>query len=389
MGRVINNDEEDEILFEHHSYSEGSATFDCLLDDTEKDNEDYDETSVGLNEFGPQPAPVETTAVAGAESKSSPRDSRRSSIASRSSLSLASSKQSSQRPQQKLSSPSSVSSKKLQAQQLQKHRPHHHVGDMGKVVESGLLVPSSAEPTTATPKGKAPSAAFLKRKSAFTGEDLLSQEAESFVEFLEETGASDISRIEVLDNSSDGMATTASQDRFLSAVSAANMDAEEEDDDDFPSLSTTNDSKINRDVLVSIVDRSSGTKSPFLRPISALSALTTSIRSTSQTSRSSALASKSLSYDTTVSHTSTHHTSDDFYHSAKAPISHSPYCGGIVFSSAEDDDYTSDHSEDYSSAYSKKTKGKSALEEIQLDVLDAVQELARSASSNMMKFLQN
>jgi hypothetical protein len=33
---------------------------------------------------------------------------------------------------------------------------------------------------------KTPSSAFLKRKSAFTGEDLLSQEAESFAEFLEE-----------------------------------------------------------------------------------------------------------------------------------------------------------------------------------------------------------
>jgi hypothetical protein len=38
----------------------------------------------------------------------------------------------------------------------------------------------------------APSSAFLKRKSAFTGEDLLSQEAESFAEFLEDGQSSPI-----------------------------------------------------------------------------------------------------------------------------------------------------------------------------------------------------
>jgi hypothetical protein len=286
-------------------------------------------------------------------------------------------KQQSQRQQhhgqqgQESTSPSSVASKK----NMQTLAPK----DTGTVQDSGLLIPASAElANVLTPSQKSPSTAFLKRKSVFTGEDLLSQEAESFAEFLEENaGGTDISRIE-LESSQDGIDTNTSQERFLSAMRAADMD-----DDGFPSFSTTSDSKLNRDVFVSVADRRLGNKSPYQRPMSALSGVTTSIRSVSQTS--TPFVSKSNSYDTSSWQSRASTTGDDKMFSP----SRDPYCGGMVFSTAEDDDFTSDRSEDYSSVYSKKNKNKSTLEELQLDVLGAVQELARSASSNMMKFLQN
>jgi len=180
------------------------------------------------------------------------------------------------------------------------------------------------------------------------------------------------------------------QDRFLSAISATSMD-----DDGFPT--GTNDSARGSDIFVSIIDRISVKSPSTLRPTSSQSGITLSSAIYSSKSRSYDTASNSLTSHTAESNTL--HTDGSFpsYSPSYTPSVHGPaphhqYCGGIVFTETDeygDDGFTSD---DYSSAYSKSFRGakqKSALEEIQLDVLDAVQELARSASTNMMKFLHN
>lgn len=358
------DDEEEDILFEHHSFSESLPSSFDFPDD--KDGED--ESSLGLNEFGPQPLPSRKGGSAGKTNSAS--RSRKTSCTSN-------------------STSSAESSKKLQQQQAQ--------CDGTGVEDSALLAPSSTEPSVqwSNRHRKPHSTAFIKRKIAFTGDDVLSQEADQFAEFLEESGQADISQIDL----NGSLEEHSSHERFLSAISATSMD-----DDGFPI--ETNDSTSGSDVFVSIIDRSSEKTPSTLRPSSSQSGTTNNSRSYG-TSHSSAIYS-SKSYDSTsnsqTSHTAesnTLNTAGSFpsYSPSYTPSVHGParqhqYCGGIVFNESEedgDDGFSADYlSDDYSSSYSKSFRGKqkSTLEEIQLDVFDAVQVLARSASSGMMKFLQ-
>jgi len=256
--------------------------------------------------------------------------------------------------------------------------------DSGVLVDTiALLAPSADEPLerplSSSPRRKAHSTAFIKRKSAFSGQDLLSREAECFAEFLEESG-DDLSAIQA-----DPHDIFSPEDRFLSAINASMMD-----DDGFPSL---------------------GADAP------ATAKRSTSVKKETYTSLerslgggSSDMYTKSLSYDTSsISHSQG--ASFPSYSSSKGPSINGPndvYCGARIFPREEDDDddddddvYDDDFTEDsFSSQPSdnihKQRRGgrknrhpTTTLEDIRLDVLEAVQDMARSASSNMLKFLQD
>ena len=161
------------------------------------------------------------------------------------------------------------------------------------------------------------------------------------------------------------------------------------DEDGFPTVENTPPSNITPTTPAKIDENDEFVPMPTeVRPESAQSGTTPSGNSNSQTSNSSKtdLYSKSQSYD---SSSYAQETVNNSFPSYKTPSVHGPehpYACGAVFPGETDDDLTSDRSEDYSYHHRRRQK-LSALEEIQLDVLGAVQELARSASSGVRKSL--
>ena len=256
--------------------------------------------------------------------------------------------------------------------------------DSGVVMDTiALLAPSAEEPLerplSSSPRRKAHSTAFIKRQSAFSGQDLLSEEAECFAEFLEES-CDDLSAIQA--NPHDIF----SPDRFLSAINASMMD-----DDGFPSL----------------INSENGVIGPAAaeRPPSAQNETNTSLDRSLGGGSASDMYTKSLSYDTSSLSQGASFPS----YSSKGPSINGPndvYCGARIFPREEDDDdddddvYDDDFTEDSFSSHPsdkihKPRRGRknrhstTSLEDIRLDVLEAVQDIARSASNNMFKFLQD
>lgn len=238
-----------------------------------------------------------------------------------------------------------------------------------------------------TPRGT-PSAAFIKRKSAFSGEDLLSREAESFAEFLEEKIA-DESMPSPIRNEllySNNMIST--EKRLLVALTVS-IDSSDEPVGTLPALPN---SAYSAPLATSSGSQSHGTG--------------TFRSATSISKASSALFSKSVSYDTsfereeeTADNASTSDAASTFAPSSSFPGSlryrdernAGNYCGGM-FTEDDDDDLTL-ASEDFSSQkyrHSRRTRKQTPLlDQVRMDLVETVQELAREGSSVVMKFLQN
>jgi hypothetical protein len=293
---------------------------------------------------------------------------------------------------------------------------------------SWTLSETSSPPSTLA--GKTFSTAFLKRKSAFTGEDLLLAEAESFAEFLEEGPPITSKSSLVSGRKTNTTASTTSS--FASIVSQRAISTEER------LLIALTDSMDSNEL-----SRPVGTAFPLTKRAAAAahrgggmhnSTETSQSNATSTSRASSELFSKSLSFDAsfedhsasssaTSSSAAASSNADERPTSLPGSLNYTPrplrhdhnaaYCGGIFAESTPDeffDDELTLRSEDFlpppppsppsSRMYSKSRSSKQQhqrvredttpllLDQVGKDLLATVQDLAREGSSAMMQLLR-
>jgi hypothetical protein len=295
---------------------------------------------------------------------------------------------------------------------------------------SWTLSDSSSPPSTLA--AKTFSTAFLKRKSAFTGEDLLLAEAESFAEFLEEGPPITSKSSLVSGRKTNTTASTTSS--FASIVSQRAISTEER------LLIALTDSMDSNEL-----SRPVGTAFPLTKRAAAAahrgggmhnSTETSQSNATSTSRASSELFSKSLSFDASFEDHSASSSATSLSSAASSnaderptslpgslnytprPLRHdhnAAYCGGIFAESTPDeffDDELTLRSEDFlpppppspsppSRMYSKSRSSKPLhqqhvredttpllLDQVGKDLLATVQDLAREGSSAMMQLLR-
>lgn len=239
--------------------------------------------------------------------------------------------------------------------------------------------------TPKSPKTPGHSSAFLKRKSAFTGKDLLTVEAESFAKFLE-----DEKQPSALPTTRSAVAEKVSMPEDLLLFALAPSDDGSDDIAKAPSKSTLTLSTQSQSQSQSKSCTASG-----------------SCVSTTNSKSSSAAFSKAISFDTfeALSNRSNEEGSSSFAASASSAPStiggsmtryehqkDNNYCG--LFPEDDDEELTV-RSEDFSSSRATES-GKSyrrrnpdLLDDIRLGLLETVQDLAREGSSVMMKLMKN
>jgi hypothetical protein len=279
---------------------------------------------------------------------------------------------------------------------------------------------------------KTPSSAFLKRKSAFTGEDLLSQEAESFAEFLEE-GRSTALETSVPSPLETQLPQVASKtpisaaERLLHAMKS--VDASD-DENEIPDIN------LNSEVASPAV-LSDGDAGPLVLPVNSCeipfsqsvdlsqSGIATLQSHTSRQTASTAMFSKSLSDDdaddeeeltnnASLSYaSSTSYTAPStlqgsmtggrkFQRKKSSGMSHIPYCGVFIHEDIEEDEEDFDDmslpSEDFSCHRDRnsrtlrrrqRSRGETPLlDQVRNELMETVQDLAREGSSVVRNFLR-
>jgi hypothetical protein len=280
---------------------------------------------------------------------------------------------------------------------------------------------------------KTPSSAFLKRKSAFTGEDLLSQEAESFADFLEEgqSVACDPFPTPIENRQPQPVSANiqiSTEERLLFAMTDS-IDASEDDNEDkdthheLAAVVTVQDVPVVEAVTSPVVTPLEGHETPVADSVD-LSYIGSSTyqsyattRTTSTTMFSKSLSDEdaddeeeltnnaSLSYASSTSYAASTSRSGGLKSNRRRSggVPQLPYCGVFIQEDVEEEEEDFDDlslpSEDFSCQRESNNRHPSRrrrikrgetpiLDQVRNELLETVQDLAREGSSVVMSFLR-
>lgn len=256
-------------------------------------------------------------------------------------------------------------------------------GSWDRITDTKLPVRTTPASPLSSNSRRAPSTAFLKRKSAFTGEDLLYWEAESFAEFLEEGHEKEPVPPPITSKPISSKSMISTEERLLIALTGSVDSSEAE----APLATSESRAYSERSAALATSVDLSDTGTGTIRSSAA-----------SHSRTSTALFSKSMSFDTSFASTSdaasTSFTPSSIPESRKYNRSTS-YCG--IFAEEDDDDDDDEltlRSEDFVSPHKESHPRQNRVEtplldQVRMELLETVQDLARESSTAMMQFLLN
>jgi hypothetical protein len=280
---------------------------------------------------------------------------------------------------------------------------------------------------------KTPSSAFLKRKSAFTGEDLLSQEAESFAEFLEEgrSTALESAVSSPLDTQPPPVAPKtpiSTAQRLLHAMKSIDASDEEDEIEDIEELEAVVPTTVSDVYVGPLFLQPEHCEIPLTQSVDLSQSGVATLQSyTTGKTASTTIFSKSLSEDEAddeeefTNNASLSYASSNSYtapstlqgslsggrkihRKKRAGISHLPYCGVFIREDIEEDEEDFDDmslpSEEDSCPpetggrhlrlrQSSTRSETPLLDQVRNEFLETVQDLAREGSSAVRSFLRS